>query len=111
MDNGGIGTDGDIFCDHAETRAGASGPHAQTRFARKLVREQVVLSHAFGMLASGRGQRNIPHEYRQPESGAFAVDRLKQQAFGSGDRALCRESKGRRHNQNGEDNGGYACER
>jgi hypothetical protein len=110
MDNGGIGTDGDVFCHHAETRAGANCPHAQIGFARKLVRELVVLSHAFGMLAGGGGERIIPHEHRQPESGAFAVERLKQQAFGSGDPALRGNGKGR-HNQNGEDHGGYACER
>ena len=60
-----IGSDGDIFCNHAKSRASLGEAFSQVQLAGELVFEDIVKRHAVGVFASGGGERLIPMESGQ----------------------------------------------
>ena len=62
MNGLGIRSDGDVFRNHAESRASLGEAGFEVRLAGELVFEDIVKRHAVGVFAGGGGERFIPME-------------------------------------------------
>ena len=76
-------TFGNIFGNHAEARAGLRARSCKGSFAGKLVRERVVLRHAFRVQTRSLGKVGVPMKRGQSRGGAIAIGGVEQDSFGS----------------------------
>ena len=60
MNGLGIPTEGDVFRNHAESRASLGEASSQVRLAGELVFDNIVKRHAVGVFAGSGGKRFIP---------------------------------------------------
>jgi len=78
MQAGDAGTFRDIFGDEAEAGTGVASTVLHRRFAGKLVREGVALSHEKSVLMGGGGEVGVPMERRESGGGAIAIGGVEQ---------------------------------
>ncbi len=81
MNDLGIRTDGDIFRDDAEARAGIREACFEARLVRKLVLEHIQIEHEEGVVAGGFEEGVVPLEHGEALRGAFAIQGLEELAF------------------------------
>jgi len=81
MNDLGIRTDGDIFRDDAEARAGIREACFEARLVRKLVLEHIQIEHEEGVVAGGFEEGVVPLERGETLRGAFAIQGLEELAF------------------------------
>ena len=81
MNDLGIRSDGNVFRNHAESRASFGEAFSEIRLAGELVFENVVKRHAVGVFAGSGGERFIPLEGGQRSLGALAIGSIEESAF------------------------------
>jgi len=82
MNDLGIRTDGDIFRDDAEARAGFREACFEASLVRKLVLEHIQIEHEEGVVPGGFEEGVIPLECGKALRGAFAIQGLEELALG-----------------------------
>jgi len=81
MNDLGIRTDGDIFRDDAEARAGIREAYFEAKLVRKLVLEHIQIEHEEGVVAGGFEESGIPLKLGEALRGAFAIQGLEELAL------------------------------
>ena len=76
-----IGSEGNVFRNHAESRASFGEAFFQVRLAGELVFDDVVKRHAVRVFAGSGGERFIPNEGGQRSLGALVVGCIEKRAF------------------------------
>jgi len=71
-----------ILRNQAETCAGQAQPRLQIGFAIEAMRKRIVIGEEGGVQARGVGQRSVPLQLMQTQSGAFVVDGVVEHLFG-----------------------------
>src|SRR6266446_2376317 len=74
-------TDGDVFGDDAEARAGFRETSFEIGFAGELVLEHIQIGHAKSVEASGLEKSGVPLERGETLRGAFAVEGFEELAL------------------------------
>ncbi len=81
MNGLGIRSDGDVFRNHAESRASLGEAGFEVRLAGELVFKDIVKRHAVRVFAGGGGERFIPMEGGQRSPGTLTVGCIEESAF------------------------------
>jgi hypothetical protein len=81
MNGWGSRTDGDVFGDDAEARAGFRETSFEIGFAGELMLEHIQIGHAKGVEASGLEKSGVPLECGESSRGAFAVEGFEELAL------------------------------
>ena len=102
--------DGDVFGDHAETRACLARARKEVWLTGKLVRHLIELSHADGMLTRGRSEGIVPLKDGEALGDAFTVQGAEKLAFRGGDLRLGGKQGPRSHQKDGGEQCEGACE-